>query len=194
MVYLPMVGPQPRSWAVGSPAYVVKSSRAELLAPDIRQILRQYAPEAPMYRLFTMEGLADRALAQLSFTTLMLAIASGLALVLGAVGLYGVLSYVVSQRVREIAVRIALGAETGAVRRMVVWQGARVALIGVAVGILAALGVTGVLKSLLFRVQELDMTTFTVMSAVMLVVAIIASYIPAYRASAVDPVEALRGE
>ena len=147
-----------------------------------------------MYRLFTMEGLADRALAQLSFTTLMLAIASGLALVPGAVGLYGVLSYVVSQRVREIAVRIALGAETGAVRRMVVWQGARVALIGVAVGILAALGVTGVLKSLLFRVQELDMTTFTVMSAVMLVVAIIASYIPAYRASAVDPVEALRGE
>jgi putative ABC transport system permease protein len=194
MVYLPMVGPQPRSWAVGSPAYVVKSSRAESLAPDIRQLLREYAPEAPMYRIFTMEGLADRALAQLSFTTLMLAIASGLALVLGGVGLYGVLSYVVSQRVREIAVRIALGAETKAVRRMVVWQGARVALLGVAVGVLAALGVTGVLKSLLFHVQELDVTTFTAMSAVMLVVAIVASYIPAYRASSVDPVEALRGE
>jgi ABC-type antimicrobial peptide transport system permease subunit len=141
-----------------------------------------------------MDGLADRALAQISFTTLLLAIASGLALVLGAVGLYGVLSYVVSQRVREIAVRIALGAETRAVRRMVVWQGARVALLGVAIGVLVALGVTGVLKSLLFRVEEIDMTTFTAMSAVMLIVAMVASYIPAYRASAVDPVEALRGE
>jgi ABC-type antimicrobial peptide transport system permease subunit len=147
-----------------------------------------------MYRIFTMDGLADRALAQISFTTLLLAIASGLALVLGAVGLYGVLSYVVSQRVREIAVRIALGAETRAVRRMVVWQGARVALLGVAIGVLVALGVTGVLKSLLFRVEEIDMTTFTAMSAVMLIVAMVASYIPAYRASAVDPVEALRGE
>jgi predicted permease len=194
MVYLPMVGPQPRSWAAGSPAYVVKSLQAESLAPEIRQVIRQYAPEAPMYRIFTMEGLAKRALAQLSFTTLMLAIASGLALVLGAVGLYGVVSYVVSQRVREIAVRIALGAETSAVRRMVVWQGARVALVGVAVGILAALGVTGVLKSLLFRVQEIDTTTFMATSAIMLIVAMVASYIPAYRASAVDPVEALRGD
>jgi ABC-type antimicrobial peptide transport system permease subunit len=189
-----MVGPQPRSWAVASPAYVVKSSRVALLEQEIRQVLRQYAPEAPMYRIFTMDGLADRALAQISFTTLLLAIASGLALVLGAVGLYGVLSYVVSQRVREIAVRIALGAETRAVRRMVVWQGARVALLGVAIGVLVALGVTGVLKSLLFRVEEIDMTTFTAMSAVMLIVAMVASYIPAYRASAVDPVEALRGE
>jgi predicted permease len=194
MVYLPMVGPQPRSWAVASPAYVVKSSRVALLEQEIRQVLRQYAPEAPMYRIFTMDGLADRALAQISFTTLLLAIASGLALVLGAVGLYGVLSYVVSQRVREIAVRIALGAETRAVRRMVVWQGARVALVGVAIGVLVALGVTGVLKSLLFQVEEIGMTTFTAMSAVMLIVAMVASYIPAYRASAVDPVEALRGE
>jgi ABC-type lipoprotein release transport system permease subunit len=77
---------------------------------------------------------------------------------------------------------------------MVVWQGARVALLGVAIGVLVALGVTGVLKSLLFQVEEIDMTTFTAMSAVMLIVATVASYIPAYRASAVDPVEALRGE
>lgn len=124
----------------------------------------------------------------------MLAIASGLALVLGAVGLYGVLSYVVSQRMREIAVRMALGAEARAVRRMVVWQGARVALVGVAVGILVALGLTGVLESLLFGVKELDTTTFTAMSGLMLIVAILASYIPAYRASSVDPVQALGGD
>lgn len=156
MIYLPMVGPTARTWVVGSPAYVVKSTRAASLAPEIRALLREYAPEAPIYRIFTMEGLADRALAQLTFTTLMLAIASGLALVLGAVGLYGVLSYVVSQRTREIAVRMALGDERTAVRRMVVVQGGRVALIGVGVGILVALGVTGVLKSLLFGVNRFD--------------------------------------
>ena len=194
MVYLPLVGPLPRSWAAGSPAYVVKSTRAESLAPDIRALLREYAPEAPMYRLFTMKSLADRALAQLSFTTLMLAIASGLALILGAVGLYGVLSYVVSQRTREIALRIALGAETSSVRRMVVLQGGRVALIGVGLGIVVALGVTGVLKSLLFGVDAFDAVTFIAMSGVMLVVALLASYIPAHRASSVDPMQALRGE
>jgi predicted permease len=194
MVYLPMVGPQPRSWGVGSPAYVVKSPRAAQLAPEIRALLRAYAPEAPMYRIFTMDGLADRALAQLSFTTMMLLIASGIALVLGAVGLYGVLSYVVSQRTREIAVRMALGAETSAVCRMVVMQGGQVALLGVAIGILVALGVTRVLQSLLFGVNRFDTVTFVATSVMMLSVAMVASYIPALRASSVDPMQALRGD
>ena len=114
--------------------------------------------------------------------------ASGLALVLGAVGLYGVLSYVVSQRKREIAVRMALGAETSAVRRMVVLQGGRVAIIGV------ALWVTGVLKSLLFGVEAIDAATFSAVAIVMVGVALLASYIPAHRASSVDPMEALRGD
>jgi putative ABC transport system permease protein len=194
MIYLPMVGPQPRSWVVGSPAYVVKSSRAAGLAPEIRAMLREYAPEAPMYRVFTLQALADRALAQLSFTTLILLIASGLAMVLGAVGLYGVLSYVVSQRTREIAVRMALGAETAAVRRMVVVQGGLVATIGVVIGIAVALAVSGVLESLLFGVGAFDAATFIGMSALMMAVAALASYIPAHRASAVDPMRALRGE
>jgi predicted permease len=192
MIYLPMVGPAPTTWVVGSPAYVVKSARAAALAPEIRALLRDYSPEAPMYRIFTMEALANRSLGQLSFTTLMLIIASAIALVLGAIGLYGVLSYVVSQRTRELAVRMALGAEARTVRRMVVLQGSRVALVGVAIGIAVALGVTGVLKSLLFDVEALDPLTFTGMSAVMIVVAVIASYVPAYRASAVDPSTALR--
>ncbi len=193
MIYLPMVGPL-RQWVVGSPAYVVKSPRADFLAPDIRRLMREVVPESPMYRIFTMEGLAARSMAQLSFTMLMLAIAAGLALILGAVGLYGVLSYVVSSRSREIAVRIALGAEGQRVRQMVVLQGARVTLAGVGIGVGAALASTRVLNSLLFGVGALDMVTLVAMSAVMVVVALLASYIPARRASLVDPMDSLRAE
>ena len=193
MVYLPMVGPL-RQWVVGSPAYVVKSPRAELLAPEIRALMREVVPESPMYRVFTMEGLAARSMAQLSFTMLMLAIASGLALVLGAVGLYGILSYVVTNRAPEIAVRMALGAEAQRVRRMVVMQGARVTLAGVTVGLAAALALTRILDSLLFGVGALDLPTFAAMASLMVGVALAASYIPAWRASSVDPMEALRAE
>ena len=194
MVYLPMVGPTARTWAVGSPAYVVKSARAEMLAPEIRSLMREFVPESPMYRVFTMEGLAARSMAELTFTMLMLAIASGLSLILGAVGLYGVLSYVVARRGQEIAVRMALGAEAQRVRRMVVMEGARVTLVGVAVGLVAALGLTRVLETMLFGVGKLDVLTFVVMSGVMVAVAFLASYLPARRASSVDPMRSLRTE
>lgn len=194
MIYRPLVGPAPRSWAVGTPAYVVKSARAEAIGNDIRAMLREFVPGAPMYRVFTMDELAHRANAALSFTMLLLAIAAGLALVLGAVGLYGVLSYVVAQRTREIAVRMALGAEAPRVRRMVVLQGGRVALIGVAAGVVAALGMTSLLDSLLFGVKPLDIATFAAMPALMLVVAGVACYVPARRASSVDPMQALRAD
>ena len=194
MVYFPMAGPQPRSWGVGSPAYVVKTARADAIAPDIRKVVHEYAPAAPMYRVFTMEGLVARSMAQLSFTMLMIAIAAVLSMVLGAVGVYGVLAYVVAQRRGEIAVRMALGAEASSVRRMVVMQGATVTMLGVALGILVALGLTGVLESLLFGVKALDVPTFVAMSALMLVVAFLASYLPARRASSVDPSDALRGD
>ena len=194
MVYRPAVGPLPKSWAVGTPAYVVKTARAEGIASDVREAMHALSPGAPVYRVFTMDGLATRAKAQLSFTALMLAIAAGLALVLGAVGLYGVLSYVVAQRTREIAVRMALGAEAPRVRRMVVLQGGRVALLGIALGVVAALGLTSVLESLLFGVQTFDVATFAAMPAMMLAVAAVACYLPARRASAVDPMEALRAD
>ncbi|MCG8466723.1 MAG: ABC transporter permease, partial [Gemmatimonadetes bacterium] len=194
MVYLPMVGPDARSWGVGSPAYVVRTERADVIAPDIRALMREHVPESPMYRIFTMEALAQRSMAQLSFTMLMLAIASGLALVLGAVGLYGVLSYVVSTRNREIAVRMAVGARDRTVRRMVVLQGARLTALGVLAGLVAALFLTRALESLLFGVGSMDATTFAAMSGLMLLVALLASYLPARRASLVDPMEALRSE
>jgi predicted permease len=186
MVYLPRV--------VGSPAYVVKSARAAALGPEVRALIREVVPESPMYRVFTMEELAARSMANLSFTMLMVGIAAVLALILGAVGLYGVLSYGVARRTQEIGVRMALGAEARAVRRMVVAQGGRVALVGVIVGVLASLGLTRYLGSLLFGVKPLDAATLGGVAAVMVAVALLASYLPARRASRVDPVEALRAE
>jgi ABC-type antimicrobial peptide transport system permease subunit len=147
-----------------------------------------------MYRIFTMERLAANAMASLSFTMLMVSIAAGLALLLGAVGLYGVLSYRAAKRAQEIGVRMALGAEAKTVRRMFMRQGAQVALLGVVVGALAALGLTTYIQTLLFDVGRLDVTAFAGMSAVMVAVALLASYIPARRASRVNPVIALRSE
>ncbi|HEX5439075.1 MAG TPA: ABC transporter permease [Gemmatimonadaceae bacterium] len=186
MVYLPGVSL--------SPAYVVKSTRADQLAPEIRAIIRQVIPQSPMYRIFTMERLAARTMASLSFTMLMLIIAAALALILGAVGLYGVLSYGVTRRTQEIGVRMALGAEARTVRGMVVAQGGRVALLGVAIGVVAALVLTRYIKSLLFGVAPLDALSFVAVSAVMIAVALLASYLPARRASRVDPATALRSE
>jgi putative ABC transport system permease protein len=186
MVYLPGVSP--------SPAYVLKSTRADQLEPEVRAVIREFIPASPMYRIFTMERLAANAMASLTFTMFMVSIAAALALVLGAVGLYGVLSYRATRRAQEIGVRMALGAEAKTVRRMFVWQGAQVALLGVAVGALAAVGLTTYIQTLLFDVERLDVTAFAGMSAVMLAVALLASYVPARRASRVDPVVALRME
>ena len=186
MVYLPAVA--------SSPAYVIKSARAEKLEPEVRAVVRDVIPTSPMYRIFTMERLAAKAMANLSFTMLMVSIAAVLALVLGAVGLYGVLSYRVRRRSREIGVRMALGAEARTVRRMFVWQGGRVALAGTAAGSLAALALTRYIEALLFDVGRLDVLAFAATAAVMVAVALLASYIPARRASRVDPVVALRAE
>jgi predicted permease len=186
MVYLP--------GASTSPAYVMRSARADQLAPEVRAVIREMIPTSPMYRVFTMEALAAKAMANLSFTMIMVSIAAVLALVLGAIGLYAVLSYGVTQRTQEIGVRMALGAEAKTVRRMFVWQGTRVALVGVVVGVLAAVALTRYIQTLLFGVGRLDAMAFAGMSAVMLGVALVASYLPARRASRVDPLVALRSE
>jgi len=179
---------------MGSPAYVVKSQRAASLTREVRELVRQIAPEAPVYREFTMEFLARRSMLQLSFTMLTLGVVSMLALILGAVGLYGVLSYVVAERTREIGVRMALGATSGVVRRQVVSQGAKVVGVGVVIGIGVALASTRLLGTLLFDVKAVDPAVFAAMSATMIGIGILASYMPARRASNVDPIEALRGD
>jgi ABC-type antimicrobial peptide transport system permease subunit len=147
-----------------------------------------------MYRAFTMAQLAADTMLELSFTTLMLGIVSTLALLLGAIGLYGILSYVVARRTREIGVRMALGAQASRVQRMVVVQGARVVLVGVTVGLAVAVASTRVLERLLFDVEPADPSTFLSMTAALVAVGLLASWLPARRASRVDPIESLRGE
>ena len=186
MVYLPAVS--------SSPAYVIRSARADRLEPEVRAVIRELVPTSPMYRIFTMERLAANAMAGLSFTMSMVSLAAILALVLGAVGLYGVLSYSVTQRTREIGVRMALGATTNGVRWMFVRQGGLVTLIGIVGGAVAAALLTRYIQTLLFGVGRFDVIAFAGMAVVMLAVATLASYLPARRASRVDPVVALRAE
>lgn len=192
VVYYPFTGPTPMAWMEESPAYVLRTARAEVIAPDVRALIHEVAPEAPMYRVYTMAGLAADSMVGLSFTMLTLGVISTLALILGGVGLYGVLSYLVAERTREIGVRMALGATAQRVRRMVVAQGARVVATGVAIGVVVALAATRALGSLLFGVAPIDLATFLAMSATMLAIGLLASYLPARRASNVSPIESLR--
>jgi ABC-type lipoprotein release transport system permease subunit len=194
VVYFALTGPTPTMWGMGSPAYVVKSPRAAGLTREVRDLVRQVAPEAPVYREYTMEFLAQRSMVQLTFTMLTLCVVATLALILGAVGLYGVLAYVVAERTREIGVRMALGATAEGVRRMVVAQGTKVVLIGAGIGIVAALLSTRALTRLLFEVRTVDPIVYVMMSAILLGVGMLASYLPARRASRVDPIESLRSD
>lgn len=194
VVYFPLTGPTVDMWGMGSPAYVIKSPRAGSLTREVRDLVRQVAPEAPVYREYTMEFLAQRMMVQLTFTMLTLGVVSGLALILGAVGLYGVLAYVVAERTREIGVRMALGATSAEVRGMVVMQGAKVVLIGAVIGIAGALLSTRMMGTLLYGVQAVDPVVFIMMSAMLIGVGMLASYMPARKASRVDPIVALQSD
>jgi ABC-type antimicrobial peptide transport system permease subunit len=141
-----------------------------------------------------MEVLYDRSLGTTSFALVMLAIGGVMALALGIIGIYGVLSYVVSHRSREIGIRLALGAEPGALMRMFVRHGLVLAGMGVAAGLAAAVGLTRLMASLLFGVDPLDPTTYAAVLGILLSAAALASYMPARRAAAVDPVETLMME
>jgi ABC-type antimicrobial peptide transport system permease subunit len=133
-------------------------------------------------------------MARTSFSLIMLVVAAAVALILGAIGIYGVVSYVVSRRTRELGVRLALGAESGDVTRMVLREGVILAGLGVVLGLGAALGLTRLMEALLFGVDPVDPPTFVVVALSLTLVALLASYFPARRASRVDPVVAIRVE
>ena len=133
-------------------------------------------------------------MARTEFTLVMLVIAAMAAVLLGAIGIYGVISYVVSQRTREIGVRMALSARRADVSRMVLRHGGIVTALGVALGLVTAIALTRLMASLLYGVSAVDATTYAVAALVVSAVSLVASYIPARRATGVDPVEALRWE
>ncbi len=173
---------------------VVKGPSAAVVTPRIRAILRELDPGVPVSVVETMDEILTRDLASTSFTVILLGLSAAMALVLGTVGIYGVISYVVSQRTREMGVRMALGAAGADVRRMVVRQGMLLTVVGLAVGLVAAMLLTRVLRSVLFEVSATDPLVLALTTSLLFVVSLLASWIPALRASRVNPVEALRAE
>jgi ABC-type antimicrobial peptide transport system permease subunit len=150
-------------------------------------------PEVPINDVAPMEQLLAQSLARRSFTMMLLATAAALALVLSAVGIYGVISYVVTQRRGEIGIRMALGARGAEVQRMVVKQSLSLAAVGIVIGLAGALATTRLLGALLFGVSPTDPLVLVLATVLLVMLAALASYAPALRASRVDPVEALRG-
>ena len=167
---------------------------ASAIAPAAREVIRQLDPLQPIGEISTMESLLSTSVAKSRFSASLLAVFSVVALVMAAVGIYGVMSYSVLQRTHEIGVRMALGAQRFDVLKLVVAKGLVLALIGVAVGLAASFAVTRLLSTLLFEVTATDAATFAAVSVGLFVVTLLACYLPARRATKVDPLKALRYE
>jgi predicted permease len=176
--------------------FVIRSERAgtESFLDEVHAAVWSVNSNLPLASVRTMGEVYDKSIARISFTLVMLGIAGAMALALGIIGIYGVMSYTVSQRQREIGIRLALGAQRGHVLQMVLQQGTKLALMGVAIGIGAGLGLTRLMTHLLFGVTGHDPLTFAAVSGLLILVALLACYIPARRATLVNPVAALHYE
>jgi predicted lysophospholipase L1 biosynthesis ABC-type transport system permease subunit len=176
-------------------AWVMRTAGDPLaLRAAVEREMRAVDAMIPVGRLRTVDQIVSGSLARQNFNTLLLTLFAAIALLLAAIGLYGLISYAVEQRTQEIGIRVALGAARGDVLRMIVLQGARLAAIGVAAGLAGAWGATRLLASLLYGVKAADPLTFAGVAVAIGLVALAASYVPALRAAALDPSQALRHE
>ena len=192
-MYVPYTQPQ---WpSMLTMHFAVKSTAGTAaLSAALREAVHSADPDLPLSNLQPLKTLVDDSMTQPRFAMLLLASFAGLALLLAAVGMYGVVSYSVTQRTQEIGIRVALGAARGSVFGMVLAQGARLAAPGIAAGLVAALAVTRLMDTFLFEIQPTDPLTFVGVSALLVAVALLACYLPARRATRVDPIVALRHE
>ena len=175
---------------------VVLRSRSDpaALTAAVKKEIRELDPDLPMYSVRTMEQGVNLSLARRRFSMLLLGIFAGVALALSAIGIYGVMAYLVNQGTRDIGIRIALGSTPGGILSLVVRQGMTLAFFGVVLGLAAALAFSRLMRSLLFGITATDAVTFAVIPGVLILVALLASYIPARRAAQVDPMLSLRCE
>jgi predicted permease len=178
----------------GSTIVVRTGGNASSFVSPIREVLASMGGNATLSDAKTMEQLRGDVIADRRFTLILVGVFAALALVLASIGIYGVISYSVQQRTREIGIRAALGASPGRVLGMVVGDGAKLAIVGIAIGTAGALVLTRFIRAFLYDVSPSDPLTFTVIALVLAAVAIIASYVPARRAMKVDPNTALRYE
>jgi predicted permease len=201
VVYWPamLVNPYTRQPSVAGPnsvTFVVRSERAgnQSLLTEVQQAVWSVNANLPLASVRTMQDIYAQSQARTSFTLAMLAIAGSMALALGIIGIYGVISYAVSQRTREIGIRLALGAQKSELKWMFVRSALMLTGTGVLIGIAAAAGLMHGMKSLLFGISPLDPFTYITVPAMLVASAALASYLPARRAASVNPVEALRAE
>ncbi len=187
--------PRIAGFAPGQMNVVLRSTRPlEGLAPGIRQAVREMDPALPIVQLRTMEDVVGASVIRQRFLSLLLGIFAAVALTLAAIGTYGILSYMVTERQREIGIRMALGAGQGQVVGLVLAQGLGIAGLGIVLGIVGAVGLSRLTSSLLYGVSPSDPATYAVVSGVIAVVAVLACIVPSRRATRVDPLEAIRAD
>jgi putative ABC transport system permease protein len=180
---------------IRSMTLVIKSAGdPSSLSSSVRTVIRGLDPNLPVSDVRTMNDVVAAALSTPRFTSMLLSIFAALALILSAIGIYGVLSFLVSRRTREIGIRLAMGAERAQVLRMVTGGGVSVALVGVAAGLVMAFGITRLLRGVLYGVTPLDPLTFVLVALGLTATAALASLVPAWHAARVDPVVALKSE
>ncbi|MSU49220.1 MAG: ABC transporter permease [Opitutus sp.] len=184
-----------RQSSPGSVSFVVRTvQEPAALTPALRAAMREIEPTLPVYAIRTMDELFDFTVVNQRIMLTLLSVFAGLALLLAAIGLYGVLTYLVAQRTREIGIRMALGATAASVRRLILGQGLKLAALGLGAGIVASLGLARLMESVLYGVSPYDPLSITAVSILLVVIGVIASWVPAQRATRIDPNEALRIE